>query len=149
MFEKRCSGCKNKKIASEDKSISQFWKNKSTKDGFQTNCKNCFGKHYRTPKFRAKNNLRSFNFRKEIHKFIYDYFNKHPCVDCGEKDPVVLEFDHRVPEEKVNAVSSMIKNQNSLNKIKEEVSKCDVRCANCHKRKTAKDQNWYKYLMSN
>jgi hypothetical protein len=31
-----------------------------------------------------------------------------------------------------------------LNQVKNEIEKCDVRCANCHRRKTAKDFNWYK-----
>ena len=26
--------------------------------------------------------------------FLVDYFRTHPCADCGETDPIILEFDH-------------------------------------------------------
>jgi hypothetical protein len=29
-------------------------------------------------------------------------------------------------------------------RILEELQKCDVRCANCHRRKTARDFKWFK-----
>ena len=82
---------------------------------------------------------------KRIRTWMMEYFTNHPCIDCGETDPVVLEFDHRDPTTKVAAVSQMIPS-NSLAVVKQEVAKCDVRCANCHRRKNAKDQNWYSYL---
>lgn len=58
------------------------------------------------------------------------------CVDCGEKDPVVLEFDHLNPSTKFKDVSKLL--GKSLYKLEEEISKCEVVCANCHKRRTAK-----------
>src|SRR5580700_8965893 len=26
--------------------------------------------------------------------FLLEFFRRHPCGDCGETDPVILEFDH-------------------------------------------------------
>lgn len=77
--------------------------------------------------------------------FIRNYLLDHPCVDCGETDWVVLDFDH-VRGTKLHNVSNLIQNGFSLDKIKLEISKCDVRCANCHRRVTAKRSNFYKYL---
>ena len=73
---------------------------------------------------------------------VWDYLLAHPCVDCGETDPIVLEFDH-VRGEKVFALSNMVQRQFSLAKLDAEIAKCEVRCANCHKRKTAREQGWH------
>lgn len=77
----------------------------------------------------------------EIRKYIYDYLSTHPCVDCGESDIVVLEFDH-VRGEKVSNVSSLVPNHASNAKIDAEIAKCEIRCCNCHRRVTAKRGNW-------
>lgn len=55
------------------------------------------------------------------------------CVDCGETDPVVLDFDH-VSGRKSAGVSRM--RTSSLPKLLTEIAKCEVRCANCHRRVT-------------
>ncbi len=68
--------------------------------------------------------------------WVKEYLAVHPCVDCGENDPVVLEFDH-VTGEKLSEVSSLAQTASSLDRIKREIAKCEVRCANCHRRKTA------------
>lgn len=70
-------------------------------------------------------------------KFIAEYLDKHPCVDCGEKDPVVLDFDH-VRGKKVKNVADAVNHGWSLKRIKDEIAKCEVRCANCHRRATHK-----------
>lgn len=84
--------------------------------------------------------------RIENRQFLYDYLKEHPCVICGESDPVVLEFDHINQDEKFKAVSIMV--EHSLDKIKSEIEKCRVLCANCHKRHTAVQLNWYKDIKS-
>jgi hypothetical protein len=65
--------------------------------------------------------------------YVVEYLRSHPCVDCGEDDFVVLEFDHRDPAGKVYNIGSSLWNL-SLEVIKAEIDKCDVRCCNCHRR---------------
>lgn len=95
----------------------------------------------------------SFKSTKEIRQrnsqFVWNYLKEHPCVKCNESDPIVLEFDHRDNSNKEFEISRMVSNSNGLQKIKEEIEKCDVLCANCHRRKTAKQFNWYKYIDKN
>lgn len=66
-------------------------------------------------------------------EYINSYLEEHPCVDCGETDIIVLEFDHIIGTKKGN-IADMVKGGYSLKTIQEEVTKCEVRCANCHRR---------------
>ena len=69
-------------------------------------------------------------------KFIADYLASHPCVDCGEADIVVLDFDH-VSGEKRNEVSNLARRKVSLATLQAEIDKCEVRCVKCHRRVTS------------
>jgi hypothetical protein len=70
----------------------------------------------------------------------------HPCVDCGESDPVVLEFDHVIGEKKHN-IAYLVRSGRNWRSITKEIQKCEVRCANCHRRATARrDGNWKKLI---
>lgn len=82
--------------------------------------------------------------RSEAQSYIRSYLLQHPCVDCGESDTTVLEFDHR--KNKFKEVAELIRGRYPLLKVKEEVEKCDVRCANCHRRKTAREFGWLKNI---
>jgi hypothetical protein len=55
------------------------------------------------------------------------------CRQCGyDNNPAALELHHKNPDNKFMAVSTMITQGYSSDKINEEVEKCVVLCANCH-----------------
>jgi hypothetical protein len=66
---------------------------------------------------------------------LIEFFRTHPCVDCGETDPLVLEFDHL--GDKRFTISHNFSGRNWQSILK-EMEKCDVVCANCHRRRTAR-----------
>jgi 5-methylcytosine-specific restriction endonuclease McrA len=73
--------------------------------------------------------------RKRADEFIYQYLSTHDCQGCGEKDPMVLTFDHIDPLKKRRDISIMRGMGYSLKTIQIEVDKCQVLCFNCHVRK--------------
>lgn len=72
---------------------------------------------------------------------LHKYLRSHGCVDCGEKDITVLEFDHRDEATKVLDIGVMV-GRRSWSIVLAEIQKCDVRCVNCHRRSTARQQGW-------
>jgi hypothetical protein len=69
-------------------------------------------------------------------EFIAQYKMAHPCVDCGEGDIRCLDLDHRDRAQKFKSVSYLVKSRATLEKVKAEIAKCDVRCANCHRKRS-------------
>lgn len=67
---------------------------------------------------------------------------KSGCAICGEKDPIVLDFDHINQQEKCCSVSALI--GKSETRLCTEIAKCQILCANCHRRKTSKQFMWTK-----
>ena len=62
---------------------------------------------------------------------MWEYLTTHSCVDCGEADPLVLEFDHREPIGKyAGRVMSQINTGLAWRTILAEIAKCDLVCAN-------------------
>lgn len=143
MPEKICTLCKFPKDLDND-----FNKKKSSHDGKQNVCRECnrnkCNKYYNSNRESHKRITiaRKWKVVYAVRQYVYDFLKDTGCIDCPEKDPVVLEFDH-VRGEKRDNLSAMIGTGCSLESVKREMEKCVVRCANCHRRKTAKDQNWY------
>jgi uncharacterized CHY-type Zn-finger protein len=80
---------------------------------------------------RARNRLR-------LELLLRDQF----CTDCGAHDLAVLEFDHRGA--KRGNVSDLVRSAVAWETVLQEIAKCDVVCANCHRRRTARQFDWYK-----
>jgi hypothetical protein len=80
--------------------------------------------------------------RRDAREYVWDYLATHPCIHCGETDPVVLEFHHRHGKDK--AISRMVADGLSIATIQTEINKCDVLCANCHRRVTAQNSGWFR-----
>ena len=138
---KKCPKCEVVKTAAE------FGIHSSKKDGLQSHCKVCrsesskkwWSENRELSRQRVRRNKE--NVKERFYTFIFDYLSTHPCIDCGERDPIVLEFDHVTGIKEYN-VSCMVGCTND--KIQSEIDKCVVRCANCHKRKTSKQFGYWK-----
>jgi hypothetical protein len=78
-------------------------------------------------------------------QYLVHYLESHPCVDCGETDPLVLEFDHlRDKEFDIGHEFS----SRPWHEVLAEIEKCDVRCANCHRRRTAERGRYLRLVLS-
>lgn len=72
---------------------------------------------------------------------VVEYLRQHPCVDCGENNPIVLEFDH-VNGDKAFTIGNSL--HLPWHVIEAEIEKCEVRCSNCHKIVTAERDKWHR-----
>lgn len=137
---KICSSC----LVSQP--LEHYHNSSRSKDGKQSRCKTCNRKqrvaYYRTAEGRKSNELSGKRNDIRNQQYVYEYLSKHPCADCNEADIVVLEFDHL--RDKEFNVCKGIKAGYSLQRIKNEIEKCEVVCANCHKRRTAQRAGWIK-----
>ena len=140
--KKWCPGCEREKDPEKD-----FHNNKSQKDGHSAWCKQCVNastKRWASTKAgKAKKRAVTHAKIQRNKEFVFSYLSTHPCVDCPESDPVVLEFDHVRGEKKCD-LSKLVFKTVSLERIAAEIEKCVVRCANCHRRKTAKDRTYFR-----
>lgn len=136
MTTKYCCGCRT------EKPVKAFHKNAAKSDGLNTHCKTCkastqkqwYAKH--TDEQKERVGLLKAQRIKNNRERVNNYLLQHPCLDCGEKDTIVLEFDH-VRGKKIDIISKMIFDC-GWSKIQKEILKCEVRCANCHRRITRK-----------
>lgn len=134
------------------KPIAEFWRNRCKPDGRQESCCACrsiylrdyYKAHRKT--MRAQTVAAAKKRRRVYRERVYRYLLQHPCVDCGEGDPVVLDFDH-VRGAKLANVAELLP-WAGWRKIESEISKCSVRCSNCHRRATARRACHYKWRRS-
>jgi hypothetical protein len=93
-------------------------------------------KHYETNKelYKQRAKIHSDRERERIAAFLKDAKSK-PCTDCGVSYPsYVMDFDHL--SDKEGNIGSFRSLGWSLERIKREVSKCQVVCSNCHRERT-------------
>ncbi len=145
-MKKICPGCGQERDAEQDFN----WRHKE-RGIRQTQCKYC---QSQVSKQHYKNNKQSYFDRvrtrevlviEDNQKRLVDYLRRHPCVDCGQTDIRVLEFDH-VRGNKLNNIARMVGEGFSWSTIEAEIAKCEVRCANCHRIKTNERNGWWRHL---
>ena len=129
---KRCGTCREVKL------LCDFNRKTSRTDGRQEVCRECNRASSRDYYERNReHHVAAIRERTNAQKrvsiaFIRDFLRHHPCVDCGQSDLRVLDFDHRPGSMKRDGVMQLVRNGFSITRIAEEVAKCDVRCRNCH-----------------
>ena len=131
------------------KPLAEFPIKNASKGSYRSYCRPCnseYGKeHYRrnVATYVAKSKARAAIDRPRNREFVAEYLSTHPCVDCGESDPIVLEFDHRDPATKREDVGRLI-HTSTVGIVRAEIEKCDVRCGNCHRIRTANQFGSYR-----
>lgn len=84
------------------------------------------------------------NVQRATDRF-YEYLCTQVCSDCGESDPIVIQFDH-TEDNKEYDVSDMVRKGYAWETILREIEKCDPVCANCHVRRTNQRGNFYRHV---
>lgn len=121
-------------------------KKTATRRGYCYDCQREYCRQYYRRNRAAYNERRYRYQRKNRHEHrlrVAGYLLEHPCVDCGEADIRVLEFDH-VRGTKLGNVSELIGACIAWQRIEAELAKCEVRCANCHRRRTNRQFAWFR-----
>lgn len=75
--------------------------------------------------------------------FLANYLKVNPCIDCGESDPAVLDFDH-VGVKRAGVVQLAYR-EHSVASLEREIAECEVRCANCHRLRTIVQQGQFRH----
>lgn len=132
VLNKICSHC------NEEKSFDEYHKDCTSTDGFCRKCKKCT-REYRQNYYHENRNkeislarIYTDNRRKNIRNFFKDYLVGCECIDCGETNRNLLEFDH-VRGDKLFTISEAKRGAYTDEKIMDEVKKCEIRCCNCHR----------------
>lgn len=134
---KHCSKCKT------NKSTTEFYKRGN---GLQPWCKLCKKAHdqetYKNKPHRRKALKESTQkYRSIVEAYIIQYLESHPCP-CGETNLLKLQFDHL--HDKEFEIGLAVMQGYSLERIKPEIEKCQILCANCHSVKSAHQRNSWK-----
>jgi hypothetical protein len=131
----KCYRCHQEKPAEE---FAWRRKHKNQRDSFCRLCRAAYKQeHYAANKARyiAQAAVRKRQLVWERTAFLIEYFQTHGCVDCGELDPLVLEFDH-VRGKDIDVSKAL--HTRGWEKLMAEIARCQVVCANCHRRRTAR-----------
>lgn len=128
--KKICGKCQN------EKSLSEFNKNKEKKDGYGAYCKECNQlyqkKHYSDNKIEYI--VKKNNRKKTLKEFVDGIKKNSKCSYCPENDIACLDFHHIDNNEKDFNIGEAITRGLSVEKIQEEIHKCVVLCSNCHRK---------------
>jgi len=139
----RCAACATYKSSAE------FSFSDEASRSLNSYCRKCYAAyrhaHYlaNKPDYIARAIAQVNGRREQNRREVMIYLASHPCVDCGIDNVIVLEFDHRDPRDKLMNVGSMMASKRWA-RVRAEIDKCEVRCVNCHRRKTARDFRWLK-----
>ena len=139
---KKCSKCK------QTLPIDNFWKNKTSNDGYQSYCKSCMkirtANYQKTHPDKMKEYSKKSWWKHREEKINGDRIRmdnrqvfldslKTPCIKCGEKRPWVIQFHHKDNSQKSFGIGNWANYHKSKNDVINEVKKCVCLCANCHK----------------
>jgi hypothetical protein len=119
----------------EEKDFSEFGKHKTKPDGLQYSCRSCVKISNR--KWQVENRSKRREINQNVRIKFADYVNQYKsdrgCELCGWNiHSCGLDFHHKIPKEKEFSIASFASFGVS-SRLKKEISKCMVVCANCHR----------------
>lgn len=128
---KTCPKC------TKSKSLNDFCVRSKSKDGRQPWCKECttkrFKEYYKENPVAYKE--RAAKIEKEARDLMHDLKDNKPCVDCNRLFPFyVLDYHHKDSSKKTTEVGNLTCYGKA--RVLEEIQKCDLLCANCHRLRT-------------
>jgi len=164
---KVCRTCeKEKRLA--DFALTGNWRKKRAADPkrYRRDCKECtrapsaaqidpgFKPHRRrrtrvTPRSPADKLAAAAEYKRRVRREArikaLEYVAAKGCCDCNTHDPRVLEFDHIDPSEKSVGIAKLLGDGFGwgAEKLRAEIRKCRVICANCHRKHTTVQQGHY------
>lgn len=83
---------------------------------------------------KSKVRERSSQRKRGLQIWFQEYKRDLKCSKCPENHPACLDFHHKNPDEKEYEVCFMASKGSSKEQILKEIAKCDVLCANCHRK---------------
>lgn len=116
--------------------MNSFTKNISKKDGLNSACRDCHVKYTRAhyKKNQAQYVTKALSRKRELYDKIAA-LKQEPCADCKQKfNPWQMDFDH-VTGVKLFDIASGYQ-QRAWKAILDEIAKCELVCANCHRERT-------------
>lgn len=88
----------------------------------------------RNERYRESNRLSAARRYAQRRKWLSQQKDR-PCMDCGGRFlPCQMEFDHRDASDKRFIIGPSL--HRSIRALLEEIAKCDLVCANCHRLRT-------------
>lgn len=126
-------------LSGKIKSVAQLIRDATTIEKLQIEidkcevlCANCHRKEHTSVQLSDGSNWKNFEqYRIEKRKWFIDLISNSCCCDCQENDRRCLEFHHL--RDKLFQISYLLTSGHSLDFLKEEISKCVILCANCHR----------------
>ena len=109
-------------------------------------CKDCHAlyrkNHYITNKQKYIDKSAQWKTQQKIE--FYNWLKTKQCESCGICDFRVLEFHHKdeAKEFEISQKVGLVK----LSKLLDEIAKCNMLCANCHRIETSKQFDYYSYM---
>lgn len=131
MKTKICSRCKDKR----PKPVSEFCKSSRMKDGYQPACKTCMNDSYTRSRNKKRDhylNVAKERQGKNVKRFNGWKIQQH-CIACLDDDESCLDLHHLDPSKKDATVSDVVRSW-SWEHLQEEIDKCVVLCASCHRK---------------
>lgn len=128
MKKKKCSKCKKRK---SEKEFSKKGK------GLQPYCKECHKTYRRAHYLQNRKHLIGLirKRRKALQQWLRDWKAEHKCERCPEDHPACLDFHHKDPKSKEGNMAEIAHSRGwGIERMKKEISKCLLLCANCHRK---------------